>query len=319
MSSHTVTVDELDTCITKAVYEGDLHMIRTIFLLNPTRNIVNKIYSFKHLTLADKDAKYGTLMHLVCRERFSLTYSTQAHDNMIEIAKILVVMGAKLNIMDSKYGLTVLYRAIKNNHGNLVKFLLTAGADSEQRYAGHTPLTFACKMQNTSSMEILLEMKVNPNHLYNGNISCLGMMCDTDYIQDKMVKLLLENGADPNLGISPLYGKNITCESVQLMLAYGLNINQKKKEESSLFSLIRYRNVPVLLMLLSMPGIDKTCKNCDGQTLVYVITQIIIQIKFLDPPEHDASPSVLSTWMLIDKNIKTDMKNLSTILQLCME
>jgi ankyrin repeat protein len=195
---------------------------------------------------------------------------------------------------------------------------LTAGADSEELYAGHTPLTFACEMLNTSSMQILLEKKVNPNHLYL-NTSCIGMMCNTRYMQSKMVKLLLENGADPNLGFSPLYGQNITCESVQLMLAYGLNINLRNKSESSLFSLIRYKNAPVLLMLLSMPNIDKTCKNREGQTLAYVITQIIDEIKFPDPPANDIIPSELSRWMLENQNAKIDMKNLIAILRLCMK
>jgi ankyrin repeat protein len=280
---------DLDTAITNAVFLGDIEKVREILESNPTLD-VNKKYSFSKLIAYPKfkheNMVEGTLLHLVARNPFNeKTYCQAALDNMIPIASSLVNRGAKLDLIGS-LGYSVLYRAIRSQHGNLVNFLLDAGVNPEEVYQGFTPIIFAAAYENRPAMKLLIHKKVNLNYLKSTTHSCLCIVCDYANDQSEMVELLLKNGADPNLGVSPLRRYAISSDSVDLLLKYGLKI--KKDEVSPLFDLIATPNIPVIHRLLAMPGIDITGKNQLGETPLVVVANKVGSIKFPPPPTSEA-------------------------------
>jgi len=303
---------DLDTAITNAVFFGDIKTVREILKRNPTLDVNNK-FSFSHLLhcpkFIDEYMVEGTLLHLVARNPFNeRTYCQAALDNMIPIASSLVNRGAKLDLIGS-LGYSVLYRAIRSQHGNLVKFLLDAGANSEEVILGFTPITFAAAYQNTQAMKLLIQKKVNLNYLVSTVHSCLSLVCDYANDQSEIVELLLKNGADPNLGVSPLRSSAISSDSVDLLFKYGLKI--KKDEVSPLFALIANFNIPIIRRLLAMPGIDITGKNQLDETPLVVVAKKVGSIKFPPPPTSEAE---LKEWTEKYTKIKKEFDEWTFIL-----
>jgi ankyrin repeat protein len=319
----TTTTTDLDTSIITAVFQGNLTKTMEIILSNP--ELVNKMFDFSILPINRSEKIRGTLLHLLCRDGFCHSYCDEAHKNMIPIADFLIYKGAKLNILDS-CGLSVLYRAISSNHGSIITFLIEKGADVEELSKGFTPLTWACYKHHVTSVKLLLEKGANPNHLISGKHSSLFFACTSDSFQVETVKLLLDSGANPQLGVSPLFAepaslpcKTIRCESVEMMLKHGLNINQTENGISSLFALIRTGNTPVLRILLNMPGVVSTCKNADGQTPAQVVAKLLCSVQLPTPPTQQMSSECFLMWTKEYAEKKKWMEEWAAILQLCLK
>lgn len=289
--SATTTTPDLNTSIVRAVFEGNLSETVKLLVRNPS--LVNELFDFSILPINKCEKTTGTLMHLLCRDSFCHSYCEEAKQNILPIADFLIHKRANIHICDSR-GYSVLYSAIVSNNGLMVKFLLENGANLEDPRGGHTPLTFACAKHHIGPLRILLDKKANPNHLFDGKFSGLYFACTMDTsFQVEMVTLLLNSGANPSLGVLPMFAEQPSCksikyESVELMLKYENkpDINQMYNGISSLFSLINSRNTSVLRILLNTPGIDTACKNADGKTPAQVVSALVKKIEVPEPPEN---------------------------------
>lgn len=317
----TDSSDQLKDSIITAVFNGNLEEVIKIIMCNPT--LLTEIYNFSKLRFKGRRMEHGTLLHLLFRDpEYPEEYSDQAYDNLIPIADFLIYKGAKLNVLDSE-GFSVLYRAIVSNHGDVIAFLIDKGADIEEERRGHTPLTFACTQNRIAPINFLLEKKANPNHLWDGKYSSLYYVCEVADFQDELVRLLLKSGANPQLGVSPLFAgestsfKTLNCKSVEMMLAHGLNVNQTDNEGySSLFALIKTKNAPVLRLLLDkVPALNVSCKNKDGQTPAQMVSQLLALVKLPSPPLVEMSPEDSLKWNQQYTKTKTFMEEWIAILQ----
>lgn len=324
--SATTTTPDLDTSIVRAVFEGNLSETVKLLVSNPS--LVNKMFDFSILPINKCEKTTGTLMHLLCRDSFcGHSYSDVAKENILPIADFLIHKRANIHICDSR-GYSVLYSAIVSNNGLMVKFLLENGANLEDPRGGHTPLTFACAKHHIGPLRILLDKKANPNHLFDGKFSGLYFACTKNTsFQVEMVTLLLDSGANPSLGVSPLfaeqpYCESIKCESVELMLKHKnkLEINQMYNGISSLFSLINSRNTSVLRILLNTPGIDTACKNADGKTPAQVVSALVKKIEVPIPLENMSAQEFEEWANLRDyRSIKGQFDEWTAILHLCLQ
>lgn len=142
-------------------------------------------------------------------------------ENTSEIEKLILRTPELLNYQDPKYGATLLYWSVGKDYYESAKKLLELGADPN--------------IKTTYSIETAL-------FLANGYL-----WHDNSFNQDpKFVKLLLENGADPNIpfggyadqekksvtpiGATPLMASiNTGIEKTKALIDSGCDINQKDK------------------------------------------------------------------------------------------
>ena len=97
---------------------------------------------------------------------------------------------------DVNRGVPPIFAAIQNRMHNKVRQILDMGADIEMKNKfGATPLMFAILQNDDKLVKILLEYGSNPNHL-NGLYSPLSKVCVTNRVST--AKLLIEYGADVN-------------------------------------------------------------------------------------------------------------------------
>ncbi|MCK4753354.1 MAG: ankyrin repeat domain-containing protein [Planctomycetes bacterium] len=143
-----------------------------------------------------------------------------AANGHIEIAKILIERGAKVNAIPT--GFTALHSAAVNSHKELVSLLIDYGARVDVKSSfGLTPLC--------SAMFHSRDLK------------------DRD-LMDDVAKILIENGADVNFqtrsGYTPLHYAAgwANKETVELLLSIGVDVNAKTDEgDTPLNVACRYR------------------------------------------------------------------------------
>ena len=146
-----------------------------------------------------------------------------------DIAQLLLEHGVDVNGRIEENGTTALMKATASGNVNLVKMLLKAGSDVDAEspvYYG-TALMVACDLYHKSLVQLFLEHGADVNKQVScsssGSNSALSRACR---LKENMgiVRMLLENGADVNLGsgealkIASLH-KNSAI--VQLLLEYG--------------------------------------------------------------------------------------------------
>ena len=134
---------------------------------------------------------------------------------------------------------SLLITAISYNKMDIVNMLLELGASTEiQNPRGETPLYIACSSNkiNINMVKLLLRYGAEINKIIRfGGDTVLKSAISFENIE--IVKLLLDNGADPNLGDdknnSPLHNaasshsfdEGINAEIIKLLLQYGADIN----------------------------------------------------------------------------------------------
>jgi ankyrin repeat protein len=181
---------------------------------------------------------------------------------------------------------TPLLWAIHFGHKDLVKALLSAGADVNECGSYDIPLRAAVSRNDEEMVELLLKSKgidVNAQHKAGET----ALMRTTLPRQDEipmigMAKLLLGTGkADPNLQNKD--GETaLTCaammghtEHVKLLLASGSNPNLETKDgETALMQAAWRGRTKVVELLVNYKDVDVNAKDEDGQTALMQAAQI---------------------------------------------
>jgi ankyrin repeat protein len=88
----------------------------------------------------------------------------------VEVVELLVEKGANHEHL-SEGGRTPLMKACRGGHVEVIKFLLSKGADVNRTTASndHTPLSLACAGGHIAAVEVLLAAGANPYHKLKDN------------------------------------------------------------------------------------------------------------------------------------------------------
>lgn len=207
-------------------------------------------------------------------------------------AKLLLEYGADPNV--SALSWSPLAWALDNNKELIVSHLLQYGADPDVTMkTGATALTYACE-RNTfpSIVEVLMLYSKDVNTKNKSNQTPLNLACHRNKLE--LIKLLLANGADPNLaspelpivaalrsaaclellvkggaelskrkGILELAVAHNQIESVKLLLTAGVDPNEKSQNIYSPLTTAIRDNRPAILSLLLSHGADPNLKGQD--------------------------------------------------------
>jgi len=200
-------------------------------------------------------------------------------DNMIyavkegqtNTVKRLLEKGVNVDLKD-KDGDTLLISAIRRGHLDVAKVLIDSGADLEyhEKRNSWTPLIIAASWGYIDIVNKLIEHKADLNSQGQNGDTAMYVACETKY---DVIKLLLENGADPNistkLGSTALmtaafYNKPKT---VKLLLDYGANPDSREyRGQTALMRATELYGNPDILRLLLEYGADPDIKDNEGKT-----------------------------------------------------
>lgn len=134
----------------------------------------------------------------------------------VDIVQLLLTNRANVNAVSNNGRQTPLHVSCQQSSVEIVATLVTFGADIDRKDAdGRTPLCIACACNQTDIVELLVSVysktktRIDVNSADNmGNTPLLYAVNAGLSLNVRMVKLLLEAGADPNcinhLGLSPL-------------------------------------------------------------------------------------------------------------------
>lgn len=157
-----------------------------------------------------------------------------AREGTVEIAKLLLARGAKVNAQDGEKS-TALEAAISRDQSAMVELLLEAKADpnSVNKYM-QSALSNAAAAGNLELTEMLLKAKAKPEL---PGLSLQPMMYAAFAGNGELIRLLVRYGADVNYA-SKEYGQSaltsaITAgkpDMVALLIELGANVNQKSPD-----------------------------------------------------------------------------------------
>ena len=238
----------------------------------------------------------STTVEASIRSSLLIRYSASGN---IPIVKLLLRIGANPNFLNRRYNMasiahmntdqglrlqdkyiTALIAAIKNDHIDIVKILLDAGANpnlpksndmSISGSSGDTALAVAVDYaDNTSLIQMLLSKKADPN--IPNSLGLTPLMHAIKKNHFNVVLLLLNAGADPNpknrFGDTPLLlaVKQGNVKIIEMLLSKRVNLDcAKDAPECPLIQASRSGNEEIFEMLINA-GADVNAINAHGQT-----------------------------------------------------
>ena len=199
--------------------------------------------------------------------------SIAARYNHIEMAKLLLQNGAKLNLNGGFRHETALYHASAQGHIQFVQLLLEIGADingeDSKRASWTPPLAGAARYNQSEVVKLLLAKGADPNQDEGSPLVKASLF---DHV--KIVELLLAKGADPNLkkGAALSYAARYGhVDIMQLLLEHGAKDNS---EHVSLLSVASENGRVKAVELLLERGADSD-PNKDGyRTPLYLAVNL---------------------------------------------
>lgn len=180
----------------------------------------------------------------------------------MQICQICLDAGADINITESSYGYTLLYKLAENGKftTEVADWLIEKGTDINLPIAcGQTNLTISCYKGNFESAKYFIDkgMKITKKDLsaavYGKNYEIVKMFLELEddlkddhysffsAIEDKqtnIVELFLQKGDTPNFysgkGITPLHQATLNkdIQTAQILLKYNASVNAKLKADA---------------------------------------------------------------------------------------
>jgi len=143
-------------------------VILLIKIIGPTLNAAMRL---QYRSIAKELINYGA--DVKKKDRYGATPLWYAvHRVDLEITKLLLNKGAKLDATSASLGLQ---RAVERKNTDMLKLLLSSGADPNSKYMGAPPLVGACQRKDTTMIRILLDSGADinlkskyPNMPYDG-------------------------------------------------------------------------------------------------------------------------------------------------------
>jgi ankyrin len=130
---------------------------------------------------------------------------TAAWTGSVEVVTQLLASGADVHAAESSRQQNALMWAVSEKHPEVVRLLLDHGADIHARSAaqivrrrgsgGYTPLLFAARVGDATSVRILLDAGANVDDTAEDGLSALALATVRGHVD--VATLLLERGADP--------------------------------------------------------------------------------------------------------------------------
>src|SRR6185369_1469017 len=244
-----------------------------------------------------------------------------ARDGRIEEAKLLVGAGTDVKLADPNE-ISPLLMSILNDHLDVARFLLDKGADvNRPDFYGRTPLWAAVDLRNMDLdhgvdkgverapvydfIKLLLDRGANVNArtkeyhpgrrwLYSlGDVSWVDMTGQTAFLRaalsgdTKIMRLLLERGADPNIttlgGTTPLMAaagvnwtvaqtytvsKEALLEAIQICLEHGADVNAVNSMGINALMGAANRGSDEIIKFLVEKGARLNVKDVTGRTAI---------------------------------------------------
>ena len=245
------------------------------------------IYGNKTLFLEVFRGKLDRVGTYLESDHFDINFITEgmtpfyiaSYHNDLEMVKFLLSKGADPNVGCKIDNVTPILIASVKGHIGVVELLLKEGVDANVACNnGITPLYRASQLGHTKIVELLLEEGVDANVACNNRTNPLFVASTNGHIG--VVKLLLEKGVDPNVvnenGMTPLYMVTQAgyTKLVEILLKEGTDPHLVDEDRiTSLYTVLQNGYTKIVELLLKA-GADPHLADEDGITPLYVASSM---------------------------------------------
>jgi ankyrin repeat protein len=240
------------TALHWAAYRDDLETVNLLIRAGADVNAVNELGATP-LYLAAENGSAAIVERLLTAGARADTalpsgetpLMTAARAGSVGAVKALIARKADVNAVERTEGQTALMWAVAEQHPDVAKVLIDAGADVHARSkprtlptlplgvvteGGYTPLLFAARSGDLASAKLLLAAGANVNDAPPLGTSGLVVAAFSGHTE--LAKFLMDQGADPNAagaGYTALHAAIVRDDRplVQALLAHGADPNAK--------------------------------------------------------------------------------------------
>lgn len=199
-------------------------------------------------------------------KRSAQALMTAAANGNMKMVLLLADMVTDFNMLSGQDEITALQVAIRNGHMDVVRELLSRGAEpSVSGWYHPAPLTMAIQQDNTELMNLLLEKGANANASAGTSGQWVGCALNIAIAsgKDDVAMLLLSRGADPNLqghmnALFPIQTavKNKNMRAVEYLIEHEANLDNRNIMTGTALIMAVEANDEVLMNLLLDKGAD---------------------------------------------------------------
>jgi len=194
-----------------------------------------------------------------------------------KLLEILIESNDKIDLnIRNLNGETLLFAASRKNDKESIKVLLDAGAKIDMPdYEGITPMMHASQHSYLDIVKFLVEKGANVNKKSTYGYTALSLNMGFLDRDEKIVKILLDAGADPNIiytnSMTPLlyaayYKEN---EIVELLVDAGADVNAKNRDGTNAFMY----GTDDILNILAKGNININFKDEEGKTYLHLAAE----------------------------------------------
>ena len=200
-----------------------------------------------------------------------------AYKGYEDITELLILNGAMLEAKNQR-GETAIHMAIEAKNSKIVYLLLKKGANIEARNdMNQTPLHLATQLGNCEIIQLLLDFKADINAIQTWKTTKTPLQIAIIKDDVKATRILLKNGANPNLaptnqlgfGLIPIHiGITLKVfDIVELLIAYNADLNLKDhRGYTPMHWAIHRRNMKTMKVLL-MHGASVDIQDMNGNNV----------------------------------------------------
>jgi ankyrin repeat protein len=235
----------------------------------PILNNINNTYKSETVQSPSREQLKQIIFHLIQKgadpnlkyNKTALMYAVEYNDD--DMINFLLDNGAKIDATN-KYGLTTLMYAILHDKIDQVKLLISKGADVTKKSSeDQTTLMYAIQSSNIDIVELLLN-KITDKTQRIEFINQVGtyysaLMYAVTYNDFNMVRLLLENGANPN--IISKYGNTALNSAIMFSNQKYYHYNKEKYDDIATHEMTNQ-----IVTLLLNYGANPNLKDNDRKT-----------------------------------------------------